>query len=86
MNRFCNTILAVSICIGLSACGGGGGGDDHTPVAVGTTYSGTAVKGIIVNGIVKAYPAVDGAISATPLDIGVVLTDAKGGVQFYCAS
>lgn len=81
MNRFCTNILVLFICFGLSACGGGGG-DDHTPVAAGTTYSGTAVKGIIVKGIVKAYPIENGAISTTPLDIGVVLTDTKGEYSF----
>lgn len=70
-NYLKSTALAFSLTI-LTACGGGGGGDS----TISSSISGTASKGIIINGIVKAYKIENGLISTTEIAEGT--TDATG--------
>lgn len=64
--------LAVITALTLAACGGGGGGSSGTS----STVTGTASKGIIVNGVVKAYKIQNGVIDTTPVAEGT--TDSTG--------
>ncbi len=65
--------LATSIAI-LSACGGGGGDDGGT---TSSSINGVINKGIIINGIVRAYTIENGQISTTAIAEGT--TDETGG-------
>lgn len=73
------------ICLFISSCGGGGGDNSEmsnttdNPLSVTnltTQVNGTAVKGIVKNGTVSAYGAINGKKDITPLAIGS--TDNQG--------
>lgn len=64
-------LAVIAATMGLAACGGGGGSGDTS-----STVTGTASKGIIVNGVVKAYKIQNGIIDNTPIATGT--TDANG--------
>ena len=68
------TLIAFSLI--LSACSSGGGGGGSGGGTDATTVTGTASKGIIINGVVKAFKIVNGHIDTTPLATGT--TDATG--------
>jgi len=73
----------------LIACGGSGGGGEKSAsvtddMTISTTLSGTAIKGTIENGIVKAYLIENQAgemIRSTQVLAGPVRTDAQGEYQ-----
>lgn len=67
------SILAAALL--AAGCGGGGGGGTAAqpePLAV----TGTAVKGIIIGGVVEAFAITDGQVADTPL--ATTTTDASG--------
>lgn len=71
---FAMALLATSV---LSACSDNGKPDrpDYNPLGPTSTVGGTAVKGIIKNGIVKVYGVTNGVAGTTPLVEGVTGTD-----------
>lgn len=75
-----NTILI--ICFLVSSCGGGNSETSNTTVDslsetnLTTQVAGTAVKGIVKNGTVSAYGAINGKKDITPLATGI--TDDQG--------
>ncbi len=56
--------LGAILVAALSACGGGGGGSASAPVEL----NGVAAKGLIKNGMVKAYVVTNGVVSTTAVD------------------
>jgi len=60
-------VLALATAALISGCSSGGGGDSGP---TSSTVSGTASKGIIIDGVVKAYKIVDGQIDTTPIAEG----------------
>jgi hypothetical protein len=85
-NISCKNKVLLIICLFVSSCGGGGGSDNSEisnttdnplPVTNLTTQvNGTAVKGIVKNGTVSAYGAINGKKDITPLATGS--TDDQG--------
>ncbi|GLS27213.1 hypothetical protein [Marinibactrum halimedae] len=70
--------------LSLCACGGGGGGSSSsgatpTPAPVQPSFdiSGTAAKGVIVGGVVNAYPIVEGIVD-TSNSLGSATSDENG--------
>lgn len=66
-------LLTFLITTGLTGCGGGSDNDDEK---ITSTLSGTANKGIIIDGVVNAYKIKNGLIESTPIATGT--TDDKG--------
>jgi len=87
MLNFKRSILTIAIASALTACGGGGGDSSPTTsssspssspsVSTGSTVSGTAVKGIIRNGVVTAYAVSNGSVDRSR-ELATTTTDANG--------
>ncbi|WP_156948414.1 hypothetical protein [Marinobacterium jannaschii] len=84
MLNFKRSILTIAVASALTACGGGGGGgggggtSTSTPAPTsGSTVSGTAVKGIIRNGVVKAYAVTNGSVDRSR-ELATATTDSNG--------
>ncbi len=74
-SRFRKTLLALTIASLLSACGGGGSSDDDTQAD--TSLSGTAAKGIIIQGLVTAAE-LNSDKTVKNANVGTATTDNEG--------
>ncbi|ABC33445.1 Large exoprotein involved in heme utilization or adhesion [Hahella chejuensis KCTC 2396] len=86
-DKFKNNLTPLMLAIALSACGGGGGGDDDDddsgPSSV--TLSGAASKGIIIGGVVRAYPVINGAVDTSNV-LGQTTTGSDGTYNLTLSS
>ncbi|MGH1487226.1 MAG: hypothetical protein ACRBCI_13520 [Cellvibrionaceae bacterium] len=72
-----SSVISVFLII-LTACGGGGGSSDDSPSSnQSVTASGAASKGIFINGLVTAYPLING-IPDLSNALGSDTTDSTG--------
>ncbi|WP_431687318.1 beta strand repeat-containing protein [Hahella sp. NBU794] len=85
-DRFKNNLTPLMLAIALTACGGGGGGgDDDSGGSTSVTLSGAASKGIIIGGLVRAYPVINGAVDTSNV-LGQTTTGSDGTYNLTLSS
>ena len=92
MNNLSKTTLAISLALGLTACGGSSSDKKVTPPVVvvppapiKTVVDGKAIKGTMINAVVTVYKFVDGApVALTDAEFtdAQLTTDDKGNYSF----
>jgi len=96
MNNISKTALAITLALGLTACGGSSSSKADikeipvtppvtTPVPVKTAVVGKAIKGTLFNAIVNVYKFDEGtavALTATEIEEANISTDDKGNYSF----
>ncbi|WLQ13338.1 hypothetical protein O5O45_26805 [Hahella aquimaris] len=76
-DKFKNNLTPLVLAVALTACGGGGGGGDDDDDDDSVTLSGAASKGIIIGGLVRAYPVINGEADTSNI-LGQATTGSDG--------